>query len=181
MGTQPPPHKGGGAPSPIFGPFLLWPNGWMHQNATWYGGRPRPTRYCVRCGPSYPQKTGHTHLHPFLAHVYSGQMAGWMKTPLGTEVELGPGHTVLDGVTAPRKGHSSPLFSAHVYCGHGCPSQLLLSSCNIDYSVVTYVVYTVSCDNSVSHVTRIYSQNCNCTCLPSSSVARFYLASRLSR
>jgi len=21
----------------IFGPFLLWPNGWMHQDATWYG------------------------------------------------------------------------------------------------------------------------------------------------
>jgi len=26
--------------------------------ATWYGGRPRPTRHCVRCGPSYPQKKG---------------------------------------------------------------------------------------------------------------------------
>ena len=25
------------APSPIFGPFLLRPNGWMHQDATWYG------------------------------------------------------------------------------------------------------------------------------------------------
>jgi len=23
--------------SPIFGPFLLRPNGWMHQDATWYG------------------------------------------------------------------------------------------------------------------------------------------------
>jgi len=29
-----PPQKGGGAPSLIFGPFLLWPNGWMHQDAT---------------------------------------------------------------------------------------------------------------------------------------------------
>jgi len=28
------PQKGGGAPSPIFGLFLLWPNGWMHQDAT---------------------------------------------------------------------------------------------------------------------------------------------------
>jgi len=37
-------------------------------------------------------------------------MAGWMKTPLGTEVDLGPGHNVLDGDPAPsRKGHSSPL------------------------------------------------------------------------
>jgi len=24
------PNKGGGAPLPIFGPFLLCPNGWMH-------------------------------------------------------------------------------------------------------------------------------------------------------
>ena len=29
------------ADPPIFRPFL-WPNGWMHQDATWYGGRPQP-------------------------------------------------------------------------------------------------------------------------------------------
>jgi len=28
---------------PIFGPFLLWPNGWMHQDVTWCGGRPQPS------------------------------------------------------------------------------------------------------------------------------------------
>jgi len=34
-----------------------------------------------------------------------------MKTPLGTEVDLGPGQIVLDGDPGPpRKGHSSPLF-----------------------------------------------------------------------
>ena len=27
---------------PLFGPYLLWPNGWMDQGATWYGGRPWP-------------------------------------------------------------------------------------------------------------------------------------------
>jgi len=49
----------------------------------------------------------------------------------GTEVDLGPGHIVLDGDPAPpRKGHCmQPLFSAYVYCGHGRPSELLLSSC----------------------------------------------------
>jgi len=26
------------SPLPIFGPYLLWPNGWMDQDATWYGG-----------------------------------------------------------------------------------------------------------------------------------------------
>jgi len=45
----------------------------------------------------------------FLAHVYCGQTAGWMKTPLGTETDLGTGHIVLDGdPAAPQKGHSSP-------------------------------------------------------------------------
>jgi len=104
--------------SPNFRPRLLWPNGCMDQDGTWYGGRPRPrpTRHCVRCGPSYPQKKGTS--TQFLAHVYCEQMAGWMKTPLGTEVDLSRGHIILDGVPAPAKGHSSPLFSAHVYCGN---------------------------------------------------------------
>jgi len=57
-----------------------------------------------------------------------------MKTPLGTEVDLGPGHIVLDGVSALReRGPAAPIFSAHVYCGHGRPSQLLLSSCKVRY------------------------------------------------
>jgi len=29
--------------------------------------------------------------------VYCGQTVGWIKMPLGTEVGLGPGDTVLDG------------------------------------------------------------------------------------
>ena len=49
---------------------------------------------------------------------------------LGTEVNLGPGDVVLDGDRAPPlRGTAAPLFSTHVYCGHGRPSQLLLSSC----------------------------------------------------
>ena len=68
----------------------------------------------------------------FLAHAYCGQTAGWMKSPLGTEVDLGPGHVVLDGVLAIcERGTAAAVFSAHVYCGHGRPSQLLLSSCSI--------------------------------------------------
>jgi len=31
---------------------VLWPNGWMGQDATWYGGRRQPRRQCVRWGPS---------------------------------------------------------------------------------------------------------------------------------
>jgi len=54
----------------------------------------------------------------FSAHICCGQMAGWIKMPLGMEVGLGPGDFVLDGDLAPlpKKGRS-PQFSAHVYCG----------------------------------------------------------------
>jgi len=33
----PPPQQRGGAPQ-IFGPCIVWPNGWMDQDATWHGG-----------------------------------------------------------------------------------------------------------------------------------------------
>jgi len=48
------------------------------------------------------------------AHVHCCQTAGWIKTALGTEVGLGPGHIVLDGDPAPllKKGAESlsPIF-----------------------------------------------------------------------
>jgi len=70
----------------------------------------------------------------FSAHVYYGQTAGWIKMPLiGTEEDVGPGDVLLDGVQDPQTGTAPPNFwpmsIAHVYCGHGRPSQLLLSSC----------------------------------------------------
>jgi len=108
MGTQ--------LPSPIkrqipnFRPFLLRPNGWMHQDATWYGGRLQPRRLCVRWGPSpYPKRGGAPQLS---AHVYCGQTAAWIKMQLGKEVGLGLCDTVLDENTPapPLKGHSPHNF-----------------------------------------------------------------------
>jgi len=66
----------------IFGQSLLWPNGWMHQDATWYGGRPQPMRLCGRWGPSPLTKKGRS--AKFSANVYCGQTAAWMKMPLST-------------------------------------------------------------------------------------------------
>jgi len=43
-------------PLPILGPFLFWPNGWMH--ATRYGGRLQPRRVYVRWGPKPSTKRG---------------------------------------------------------------------------------------------------------------------------
>ena len=84
--------------------------------------------------PATPRIEGTPTTAQFLAHVYCGQTAGWMKTPLGAEVDLGPGHTVLDGSQLCAKRAQQPhIFSAGVYCGHGRPSQLLLSSCEHCY------------------------------------------------
>jgi len=104
-GVAAPPLKGHS--TPFFGPCLLWPNGWIDEDATSYGSRPRLRPCCVRRGPSSPQKKS-TAPTQFLAHVYCGQMAGSMKTPVGAEVDLSPGHIVLDGVPALREWAQQP-------------------------------------------------------------------------
>jgi len=116
MGTQLSPSQKGGRP-PIFGPCLLWPNGWVDQDDTWHGGGPRSRPHCARWRPApVPQKGTEA---PFSAHVYCGQTAGWIKVPLGTAIGLDPGHIMLDGDPAPspQKWGSAPQFSAYVYCG----------------------------------------------------------------
>jgi len=34
---------------------VLWQNGWMDQDETWHGGRPKPQPYCVRPPPKGAQ------------------------------------------------------------------------------------------------------------------------------
>ena len=90
------PHCARWVPAPLpkmgqtpqfFGPYLLCLNGWMHPDATWWGGRPR--RHCIRWGRSSPSpKVGGV---PQFSALNCGQMAGWMKMPLRTEVDLSPG------------------------------------------------------------------------------------------
>ena len=87
-------------------------------------------------GIATPPKRGTARL--FSAHVYCGQTAGWMNTPLDTEVDLGSDHIVLDGDPALppcERGTAAPLFSAHDYCGHGHPYQLMLSFCSNFYLI----------------------------------------------
>jgi len=51
-------------PSPSnFGPCLLWPDGWMDEDATWYGSKSCPRPHCTR-GTAAPPL--------FLAHIYCG-------------------------------------------------------------------------------------------------------------
>jgi len=60
-----------GAQPPLFGSCLLWRNGWMDQDATWYEGRHRPRSHCVTWGPSSSPPKGQS--PQFSAHVYYDQ------------------------------------------------------------------------------------------------------------
>jgi len=48
--------KKGGAQPPIFGTSIVR-NGWMDQDATWYGGKPRPRRLVLDGDPAPPKGT----------------------------------------------------------------------------------------------------------------------------
>ena len=128
MGTQSPsPKRGGEALSPIFGPFVLWPNGCLYQNATWYRARPRPRRLFVSWRPRSPSPKGAQTSPQFSAHICCGQMAAWIKMSLGMELGLCPGNFVLDGDPAlhsPKRDRTpSPIFGPFVLWPNGCMHQ----------------------------------------------------------
>jgi len=117
--------KRGRSPLPNFrGPFLLWPNGWMHQDATWHGCRPQPRGLCVRWRTIPPDKVAEPP-QKFSAHVYCGQTAGWIKMPLCMEVGRRPRptrHCVRCGPSYPRKKwhtHSHPVFDPCILWPNG--------------------------------------------------------------
>jgi len=124
MGTQLPLPQRGTAP-PIFGPYLLWLNGCMDQDATWFGGSPQPNRLCVRWGPHSPSlKRGQS---PQIFGLCLLWPNGWMDQD-GTWhggrpqirrlcVRWGPSLP-----SAKKGGEPPPQFLAHFYCGQtaGC-------------------------------------------------------------
>ena len=119
MGTQPPSPERGQNPLPNFGPFLLSPNGWMHQDATSYVCSTQPRGLCVRWRPSAPtQKAGEA---PEIFDQYLLWLNGWIdqdatsyggrpqsRQPCG--VRWGPSSLHKKGAEPP------PKFLAHFYC-----------------------------------------------------------------
>jgi len=83
---------------------VLWPNGWMDQNATWIGDRPRPRPHCVRWRPSSPLPPKGTQPPIFGLCLLLPNVRRHIMMPLGTEVGLGTGHIVSDGDPAPPTG-----------------------------------------------------------------------------
>ena len=117
-----------GAQTPNFRPMSVvakWPDG---SRCHLVRRQASARCHCVRWGSSSPQRGQHLH---FSAHVYCGQTAVWIKMPHGTEIDLGPGHTVLDGDQAPppsERGTAAPLFGRYLLWPNSRPSQLLLST-----------------------------------------------------
>ena len=111
---------------------VLWPNGWMDQDATWYGGRPRPRSHCVRWLPSsLPLGKGHSSASLF------GLCLLWPNSWMNQDTTCYGGrpqprrHCVRSGPSCPHgKGHNSPppTFQPTLLC-HSRPLQQLLSSC----------------------------------------------------
>jgi len=115
MATKLPSPKG--AEPPFFGPYLLLPNGWMHQDATCNGGRPQPRGLCVRWGPSpLPKKDQSPPIF--------GPCLLWPNGCMDQDATWYGGrprhrrHCVRweTSFLLPQKGHN-PQFSAHAYCG----------------------------------------------------------------
>ena len=95
----------------------------MHQDATWYGGRPQPRRLRVSYGGPEPCPKKGRSPNQFSAHVYCDQKAAWIKMPLCTEVGLSLRDIVfdVDPATPRRKGHSHhhPIFGPCLLWSNG--------------------------------------------------------------
>jgi len=94
--------------------YLLWPNGCMDQDATWYGGRPWPTRHCVRRGLRSPSRKGGTAPNFRPMSVVAKQLDGlichlvWKKASaqatlcsMGTQLPQKKGHTHSHSILGP--------------------------------------------------------------------------------
>ena len=68
-----------------------------------------PGDFVLDGNPALPPQKGGRAPPQFSAHVYCGQMAGWIMMPLATEVGLCPGDFVFDVHPAPpeKKGTAS--------------------------------------------------------------------------
>jgi len=80
---SPAPPRQKGAELPIFGPCLLWPNGWMDEDAIWYGSIPQPRPHGVRRGPSSTRERSTAAPPPLF-----GLCLLWSRSPISATAEL---------------------------------------------------------------------------------------------
>ena len=106
--SAPLPQKG--TEPPIFGPFLLSPNAWMHQDTTWYGGRPQPCDFVLGGDPAPYLKRGGAPPNFRPTYIVAKRLHESRIHLVGTrEVGLGLRDIVRCGPRYPqKKGHTTP-------------------------------------------------------------------------
>jgi len=142
-GAQLPPKE---AQPPIFGPCPLWPNGFMDQDATLYGSRPRPRRLCIRWRPRSPTQNKWTQPQFFGPCLLWS--IGWMDQDATWHgVGLGPGHT---GTQLPIWFYffiHLLILSLSTFSSHWCTVTLKYHSLIQPFAICTssfYLVFTLS-------------------------------------
>jgi len=121
----------GAEPPLIFGPFLLWPNGYIHQDAIWYGGRPQSMPHFARWDPAHPPQKGGTapNFGPCLLWPN-----GWMdQDATRYDGRPRPGqHCVKCGRSSTPMGHSpAPKLPNFGPCLHVVAKRLDGSRCHL--------------------------------------------------
>jgi len=117
----------------------------MDEDATWYGSRPRPRPHCIL-----------------------GGVLALRESPLplpSNRHHRNNGDCQSIKALRERGTAARSLFSAHVYCGHGRPSQLLLSSCSVYDCIPLYTISDatpiyMNKDLHISYFCHIQSDEC---------------------
>jgi len=96
---------------------VLWPNGWMDQDATSYGGRRRPRRRFIRWEPSsFCAKKG-------IAVPLTFRLVGWLEFNVPFQHKYG---YIRDDLTfqlmsiVAKLSPSQQLLISFIYCLHAC-------------------------------------------------------------
>jgi len=118
------PSQNGSRSPQIFGSCLLWPNGWMDQDGTWYGGRPWSNPNCARWGhSSSPPKKGRA------PPIFGPSLLwpnGWMHQDaiwyVGRPQSRRLRRLLLDGDPGPtpKGAEAHPIFGPRLLWPNGC-------------------------------------------------------------
>ena len=86
-----------------------WPNGWMEQYGTLYGGRPHPRTHCSKYNMGVQAHILHTgatvHLWRATIHIWRTTVHPWAMVHLSHQSQGTPSQQILD----PLGGQSTPI------------------------------------------------------------------------
>jgi len=146
---------------PVFSLCLLWPNGWMDQDATWYGGMPQCRPHCGRWRPSSSSKKGAQPPPPIFSPCLLWPN-GWMDQD-ATSYEDRPRpkpHCVTWGlghISSP-EGAQPPIFGRCLLRPNGHPPLLLLNTCS---TLFDFVWFSVSSTRFVFLSIFVFTHHCS--------------------